>query len=220
MTTLTAPAVLAAGGDLRQKAAAESLAADFCVALTGFDRLRDPPCGVRIAVRPADLPYDADILLLPMPATADGEQIPAPFGSCPLHLSELLTHLREGALVCGGRFSAADRRMIEAAGCIPRDLAACESFALRNAVPTAEGALLLALRELPVTLHGLPCLILGAGRISQALQPRLRALGAEVCVAARRFPDLARRHGGEGKPPLFRKIVHFMRNIAPSASPR
>ena len=51
MTTLTAPAVLAAGGDLRQKAAAESLAADFCVALTGFDRLRDPPCGVRIAVR-------------------------------------------------------------------------------------------------------------------------------------------------------------------------
>ena len=58
------------------------------------------------------------------------------------------------------------------------------------------------MRELPVTLWGLPVLLLGAGRISQAMQPRLRALGAEVTVAARRFPDHARSKGDKRKPGL------------------
>ena len=53
------------------------------------------------------------------------------------------------------------------------------------------------MEELPVTLHGLPVLVIGAGRIGTALAPRLRGLGAHVTVSARRYDDFARiRSGG------------------------
>ena len=60
-----------------------------------------------------------------------------------------------------------------------------EELAVRNAVPTAEGALRLAMEAAPVTLHGAACVVTGFGRVGQALALRLRALGADVWVAER-----------------------------------
>ncbi|MBP0975639.1 MAG: hypothetical protein J6P20_06195, partial [Oscillospiraceae bacterium] len=111
----------------------------------------------------------------------------------------LLERLKPGGCVLGGRIPQAVRGIAEKAGFSVCDYAAEESFILRNAVPTAEGAIQIAMQELPVVLQGLPCLILGAGRVSRALQSRLRALGAEVTVAARRCTDLARTACAEGK---------------------
>ena len=102
--------------------------------------------------------------------------------------------------IVGGRLTEQIRTQIESAGLRAADYAAEETFALRNAVPTAEGAIQIAMQELPVVLHGLPCLILGAGRVSRALQTRLRALGTAVTVAARRCTDLARTAGAKRKP--------------------
>lgn len=198
MTQTRAGRLLAAGGDLRQLYAAESLSAEYDVFLTGFRRLERLPDSVT-AVQD-DLPGQLDVLLLPMPVTQDGVSLHAPFGSGELTLSSLLPLVRSGGTVLGGRMTADIRTQIESAGLIAADYAERESFALRNAVPTAEAAMQIAMQELPVTLHGLPCLILGAGRLSQAMQPRLRAMGAEVTVAARRFDDLARREGHRGKP--------------------
>ncbi len=66
-----------------------------------------------------------------------------------------------------------------------------EALTVRNAVPTAEGAIQIAMERLPVTLHGLPCLVIGFGRIGKLLSHDLKALGAEVSVSARRLEDLA-----------------------------
>ena len=59
------------------------------------------------------------------------------------------------------------------------------------AVPTAEGAIQIAMEELPITLHGARALVIGCGRLCRALAPRLAGLGARVSVAARKFADLA-----------------------------
>ena len=56
-----------------------------------------------------------------------------------------------------------------------------------NAVPTAEGAIQIAMEELPITIHGARALVVGFGRVGRALAPRLQALGARVTVAARRY---------------------------------
>ena len=56
-----------------------------------------------------------------------------------------------------------------------------------NAVPTAEGAIQIAMEELPITLHEARVLVVGFGRVGRALAPRLQALGARVTVAARRY---------------------------------
>ena len=66
-----------------------------------------------------------------------------------------------------------------------RDYYDDEGVLLRNAAITAEGAIALAMERTERTLAGSRVLILGGGRISQALAPRLRALGAEVTVYAR-----------------------------------
>lgn len=60
-----------------------------------------------------------------------------------------------------------------------------------NAIPTAEGAVQIALEELPVTLHGARALVLGYGRVGKLTAHRLAALGARVTVAARSYEALA-----------------------------
>ena len=61
-----------------------------------------------------------------------------------------------------------------------------------NNIPTAEGALQLAMEELPITIQGARVLVLGNGRIGSLLSGKLRALGAEVTVSARSARDFAR----------------------------
>ena len=55
---------------------------------------------------------------------------------------------------------------------------------IANAVPTAEGAVQLAMEELPITLHGARVLVVGFGRVGKLTAHRFRALGARVSVAA------------------------------------
>lgn len=200
MISLKQITLLAAGGDLRQITAAARLAAHHSVSMTGFDRFGTLPADITAADLSATPPQSLDALLLPMPVTQDGLFLFTPFSGSAIRFASLLPLVKAGGTVFGGRFRGSERRMIEAAGLRAADYAEQETFALRNAVPTAEGAIQIIMQELPVVLHGLPCLILGAGRVSRALQQRLRALGAEVTVAARRCADLARREGGEGKP--------------------
>lgn len=66
-----------------------------------------------------------------------------------------------------------------------------EELAVANAVPTAEGAVQIALEELAVTLHGARALVLGYGRVGKLTAHRLAALGARVTVAARSYEALA-----------------------------
>ena len=67
-----------------------------------------------------------------------------------------------------------------------RDYYNDEAALLRNAAITAEGAIALAMERSERTILGSRALILGFGRIARALAPRLRALGAEVTVWARK----------------------------------
>jgi len=192
--------LLTAGGDLRQLTAANVLAETYSVSVIGFERFGTLPPAVSAAEHIRSIPEGLDALLLPMPVTQDGVFLHAPFSSSSMTLSALLPLVRPGGAVLGGRITPAEQRLIESAGLRALDYAKAETFAIRNAIPTAEGAIQLAMQELPVVLMRLPCLILGAGRVSRALQPRLKALGAEVTVAARRCDDLARRNGHERKP--------------------
>ncbi|MGE5328655.1 MAG: NAD(P)-dependent oxidoreductase, partial [Deltaproteobacteria bacterium] len=66
-----------------------------------------------------------------------------------------------------------------------------EEMSVLNAIPTAEGAIQLALEEMPITLHDSKALVLGYGRIGKVLSKMLHGIGAKVYVAARKYSDLA-----------------------------
>jgi dipicolinate synthase subunit A len=60
-----------------------------------------------------------------------------------------------------------------------------------NAVPTAEGALEIIMRESSRSIYNLDVLVTGFGRIAKVLTKYLTALGANVTVAARKISDLS-----------------------------
>lgn len=178
--------LLLAGGGLRQMYAAAALARKYTVYAAGLDAMPEH-------VLPADaLTGQADALVLPMPVTRDGVHLNVPPEAETVSLPDLLKRVKPDGIVTGGRMTDAERETAERAGFAVRDYARDEAFILRNAVPTAEGAIAIAMQNLPVTLHGTKCLILGGGRVSAALQTRLSALHADVTVSARSAKDRAR----------------------------
>lgn len=70
-----------------------------------------------------------------------------------------------------------------------------------SALPTAEGAIEIAISETPITIHGNKCLVLGYGKIGKLLSKALYGMGAQTYVEARKYADLAMIEG-HGYEPL------------------
>lgn len=135
----------------------------------------------------------ADTVLLPLPTSVDGLRVHCPFVSTHIapRLLSLLPHLK-GKLVLGGRIEPSFAEACEQQEIAYVDYFRSEQLQWKNALPTAEGALLLALQELPVTLFGTAVAVVGYGRIGSLLAQRLFALGADVTVLARNAIALTR----------------------------
>ena len=134
--------------------------------------------------------YAADCVLLPTPAEKGG-YLNAPLSAEELTMPAVIDALWPGQLLLGGRFS--DRSVQQALRGQLRveDLLHRPALAVGNAALTAEGAIGRLLAQSPRSLWGGRALVLGWGRIGQILAQRLRALGAEVTVAARSAKDRA-----------------------------
>lgn len=179
------------GGDLRSTYLAGLLAEDGCqVIAAGFDNADLPGC-VTGCTDPKHATAPADCVILPLPVTVDGISLNAPFSRHTIPLDDILHALRPDQLVVGGQLSAPLKARFAEKGITVCDYFEREELKIQNAVPTAEGAIQLAMEELPVTLDGAECLVTGYGRISRVLTARLIALGARVTVAARRCSDRA-----------------------------
>ena len=134
----------------------------------------------------------ANILLLPLPVTTDGVRIQCPLiKSDGIRFASLLESVRSDALVLGGKFPELWAEQAKQADVRLCDYYLSESLQMKNALPTVEGAIMLAMQALPVTLDGCSVAILGYGRIASLLAERLVALGADVTVFARKERDLA-----------------------------
>ncbi|WP_251448760.1 dipicolinate synthase subunit DpsA [Vermiculatibacterium agrestimuris] len=132
----------------------------------------------------------ADCAVLPLPAL-EGDRINAPLSARGPLLSEVLDAMAPGALLCAGMVSPVLAQAAEARSLRLVDYLAREELAVANAVPTSEGAIQIAMEELPITLHGAKALVIGYGRLGKVLSRQLRGLGAAVSVAARSCTDLA-----------------------------
>ncbi len=170
------------GGDRRQSCLAESLhAAGFAVSVWGLNVSSSIP-----SLPMEDLLKQCDCFILPLPVTIDGKTLFAPQNKEVLLLGSGLAEQLKGKQVFAGmkeRLLQADHRWAEV-HCL--DYSKEESFAIRNAVPTVEGALAIAITSSERTLQGSRCLVTGFGRIGQVLCKSLAALGADVWAAARK----------------------------------
>ena len=121
----------------------------------------------------------ANVLILPMPALA-GNSVP---------LADILDAAAPDALICGGMLGPAEA-LLRTRGFSFLDYAKDETLLLQNAELTAEAALPLLLEGLPCPLAGSRMLVCGFGRIGKLLARKLKALGVDVTVSARKPQDL------------------------------
>ncbi len=122
-----------------------------------------------------------DAIILPYPTTRDGETVFNSLSSDKLYLDELNNKITNQKVLCGGS--------LKINNCV--DYSNNERLLMSNAVLTAEGALAVAINNTDISLWRSRCLIIGNGRIGKILADRLKKLGAEVTVSARRESDFA-----------------------------
>lgn len=180
---------LIVGGDMRQLYLAERLAKNNKVYAMCFDNSKVIPKGVKMIDNPMQYSTQHDFIVLPLPASQDGVMISTPFSRWNIDISMLKNYIRKDGKVLGGKLKSDMRNMLEGTEVI--DYFEREELNVLNAVPTAEGALQIAMEELPTTIFGSKILITGYGRISKALVRVLSGFGAEVTVTARKYSDLA-----------------------------
>lgn len=133
----------------------------------------------------------SDVVILPLPALDVDGNINAPLCDARVHYRECFEYIQPEAIVLAGRVP--EQMCLDAVekGIELVDYMEREEFAVLNAVPTAEGAIDIALQELPITLYQSTCMVVGYGRIAKVLVKLLLAFGAKVRVVARKHSDLA-----------------------------
>lgn len=179
------------GGDMRQITVAECFAKDgYDVSVYGFDKEAIPP-SINLSETLAEALNDSRILVLGITPCKENMNMSTPCWKDIISADTLLSHLTPGHTIIGGKLSDAFLSLCSLKGIKCIDYAEREDFAVLNAVPTAEGAIAIAMQELPVTLHDCNCLITGFGRIGKILARSLNSLGANITCCARSSHDLA-----------------------------
>lgn len=170
------------GGDKRMLFAAKAFFEDgFEVGAAGFDGLVSM-CGIRV-MSVEEAAVWSDITVLPVRPVSDG-RLSAPFSAEKPPIAELarMTGKKPIFTGCSELISPyAEGRVF--------DYAARDDFTYRNAELTAEGALSIILSEYEGSVFGSRILVLGCGRIGKLLSMYLKALNADVTVAARKLSD-------------------------------
>ncbi len=174
------------GGDKRQLFCARSMSDDgYRVFLTGFDKCTD-----MLGMKNSDISTvmsNSDAFILPLPVSKDGKTVFSPFSDSPVKIGDLVRIIGNEKPVFCGINGAADNEIIS--GLNVCRYSSREEFSVANALPTAEGALEIAMREYEGTVSSSECLVIGYGKIGRVLSLMLRGIGARVTVAARKLRD-------------------------------
>lgn len=201
------------GGDLRNVKLAESISADgnqvniYGFKNAGFEMKLSENEDLQAAID------DSEIVIGPLPCSNDNETLNAPFHSEKIQMNEILKTIKKNQLFIAGRISDKIANLAKAYNVFTIDILEREEMAVLNAIPTAEGAIQIAMEELPITINGSKTLILGYGRIGKILSKMLTGLGAEVYVEARKYSDIAWIKAYGQKPVYINELEQYIGNM-------
>lgn len=204
------------GGDVRQTHLADVLAeknSGLVVSALFMEKTAKLSAKVRKTNDMRKALPNCGTVIFPLPLLDTRGHLNAPQSEVSPELGDCLAHIDKGAHVFAGMVSESARKYAQERGVDLIDYFTREEFAVMNAVPTAEGAIEIALREMPVTLFGSTCLVLGYGRIGKVLTKLLTGFGARVRVAARKQSDLAWAKINGGEPVSICQLDDTLRDI-------
>ena len=122
----------------------------------------------------------AGYIIGPIPCSHNGDTLNAPFHNVPIFVEDLLRLIKPQQIFMAGVIKPELLTLVAKYSIQCIDLLLREELLLRNAIPTAEGALKIAIEETDITLHSNQMMVIGYGRIGKVLSKMLRGLGANV----------------------------------------
>lgn len=128
-------------------------------------------------------------IILSIPMSKDGVYINTPYSNNKIQIQELLEKANNKQIIAGNITKEITKINNNKNEII--DILQSEDLAILNSIPTAEGAIQIAMEKSTKTLHGSNCLVMGFGRIGKILSKMLNGIGANVYCEARKKSDLA-----------------------------
>lgn len=191
---LTGRKLVFVGGDARMvEVIAQATELDASATLIGLDGMARTFTDT-VSVPLSETAFqEADAVVLPIAGMDDAGLVESQFVPSPIALSE--THfaaMRPGALVFTGIARPWLAELCRRHHLRLVRLMELDEVAILNSIPTAEGAIAMAMEHTDITIHQSQSVILGFGRCGQTLARTLAALGAKVDVVARNPAQLAR----------------------------
>ncbi|GKU82190.1 dipicolinate synthase subunit DpsA [Niallia sp. NCCP-28] len=186
--------LLIMGGDKRQADVIKQLSAlDIILYLAGLEELAFNHKNIQhVNLNEIDFSL-IDSILLPIPGVHDEGKIESTFSSETLILTkEMIAKTKKECVIYSGVITpylqeiqhAANRKMIA--------IFARDDVAILNSIPTAEGALMLAIENTPFTIHQSNVMVLGFGRVGKTVARLFHSVGAHVSVCVRKKEAYAR----------------------------
>lgn len=191
---LTGTQAVFIGGDARQlEVIAKLIELDATVLLIGFDNLQYPINGVTKSKLSAEALENADVVVLPAVGSDDNGKVDSIFASDDL----ILTNEHVGALPKHAKIFTGMAKTYLKTLCNKHSVELIELFdrddvAIYNSIPTAEGAIMMAIQNTDFTIHGSVSMVLGLGRTGLTLARALKGLGAHVKAGVRKPEQFAR----------------------------
>lgn len=138
-----------------------------------------------------DTMKNADILIAPIPLSKDDINIYTEGLSITAEeLIDSMNRYNIKTIICGV-ISRNMRKKFSTSNIAAYDLFDMEEVAIKNAVPTAEGAVMTAIQESARVLFDSKALVIGYGRCGKILSHMLKGIGADISVTFRKKADEA-----------------------------
>lgn len=133
-----------------------------------------------------------DAVVLGLPASKDDKTVDAPKLAEAIYIKDLFKLTGRNKLLLAGKMSEGMKAVADVFGVKWVDYFMRDELEILNAIPTCEGAVQIAMEELPITLFGANVLVTGYGKVGEPLCVMLKHLGANVTVCARRASQRAK----------------------------
>lgn len=205
---LTGVRIVFLGGDARQIEVIRKCAEmDASVSIAGFDKLQDSFQGVAREPLTAELLSGADVLVLPVVGCDDEGRIGALYAEGPLKLEEEhIQAMPKHGVVYTGMAKTYLRALCEKNNIKLVELLERDDVAIYNSIPTAEGALMMAIQNTDFTIHGSTSMVLGMGRTGFTMARSLQGLGAKIKMGVRKSDHFARAEEMGWKPFMIKDL--------------
>jgi len=164
------------------------------VVVAGFPKDKVGP-GAFVVYTVEEACKDAEVVILPLPGTSTDGVIRAVYAEGSLKLTEkAVAGIAQNALVLIGSARPFLKEWALTYGFNLIEVIDMDEIAVLNSIPTAEGAIQIAMEETRITIHGSRSCVVGFGRVGITLARILKAMGSDVTVVARNQGQLARAY--------------------------